>query len=33
LELQKAIEREEFENAARLRDMIRQLKKEEANNA
>lgn len=33
LELQKAIESEEFEEAARLRDRIRQLKKEEANNA
>ena len=32
-ELQKAIENEEFEEAARLRDIIRQLKKEEANNA
>lgn len=32
-ELQKAIEKEEFEEAARLRDLIRQLKKEEANNA
>ncbi|TAH70383.1 MAG: hypothetical protein EWM47_05480 [Anaerolineaceae bacterium] len=33
LELQEAIEKEEFEEAARLRDLIRQLKKEEANNA
>lgn len=33
LELQDAIEKEEFEEAARLRDLIRQLKKEEANNA
>lgn len=32
-ELQKAIEEEEFEEAARLRDLIRQLKKEETNNA
>lgn len=32
-ELQKAIENEEFEEAARLRDIIRQLKKEEASNA
>lgn len=32
-ELQKAIEKEEYEEAARLRDLIRQLKKEEANNA
>lgn len=32
-ELQKAIENEEFEEAARLRDLIRQLKKEEASNA
>ena len=32
-ELQKAIENEEFEEAARLRDLIRQLKKEETNNA
>ncbi|CRZ35156.1 protein arginine kinase activator [Herbinix hemicellulosilytica] len=33
LELQEAIEKEEFEEAARLRDLIRQLKREEANNA
>ncbi|CUH91964.1 UvrB/UvrC motif-containing protein [Herbinix luporum] len=33
IELQEAIEKEEFEEAARLRDLIRQLKKEEANNA
>lgn len=33
LELQEAIEKEEFEEAARLRDLIRQLKKEETNNA
>lgn len=32
-ELQKAIEKEEYEEAARLRDLIRQLKKEETNNA
>lgn len=32
-ELQKAIENEEYEEAARLRDLIRHLKKEEANNA
>lgn len=32
-ELQKAIEREEYEEAARLRDLIRNLKKEETNNA
>lgn len=33
LELQEAIEKEEFEKAARLRDKIRALKKEEANDA
>lgn len=33
LKLQEAIEKEEFEEAARLRDVIRQLKKEETNNA
>lgn len=33
LKLQEAIEKEEFEEAARLRDLIRQLKKEEAKNA
>lgn len=33
LKLQEAIEKEEFEEAARLRDLIRQLKKEETNNA
>ncbi len=32
-ELQKAIEKEEYEEAARLRDLIRSLKKEETNNA
>lgn len=32
-ELQKAIEKEEFEEAARLRDLIRGLKKGETNNA
>ncbi|NLK99572.1 MAG: hypothetical protein GX271_02800 [Clostridiales bacterium] len=32
-DLQKAIEQEEYEEAARLRDLIRQLKKEETNNA
>lgn len=32
-ELQKAIEKEEYEEAARLRDLIRTLKKEETNNA
>ncbi len=33
IELQKAIENEEFEEAARLRDLIRKLKEEETNNA
>jgi protein arginine kinase activator len=33
LELQKAIENEEYEEAARLRDLIKELKKEETNNA
>lgn len=33
IKLQDAIEKEEFEEAARLRDRIRQLKKEEINNA
>lgn len=33
LELQQAIEKEEFEEAARLRDLIRSLKKEESKNA
>lgn len=33
IELQQAIEKEEYEEAARLRDLIRQLKKEETNNA
>ncbi len=33
LKLQEAIEKEEFEEAARLRDIIRQMKKEETNNA
>lgn len=33
LKLQEAIEKEEFEEAARLRDVIRQLKKEETKNA
>jgi UvrB/uvrC motif. len=33
LELQEAIEKEEFEEAARLRDLIKQLKKEESGNA
>jgi protein arginine kinase activator len=33
LKLQEAIEKEEFEEAARLRDLIKQMKKEEANNA
>jgi protein arginine kinase activator len=33
LKLQEAIEKEEFEEAARLRDVIRQMKKEETNNA
>ena len=33
LDLQQAIEKEEFEEAARLRDLIRQLKKEESKNA
>ncbi|HHT88616.1 MAG TPA: excinuclease ABC subunit B [Clostridiales bacterium] len=33
LELQEAIEKEEFEEAARLRDLIRSLKKEETKNA
>ncbi len=33
LKLQEAIEKEEFEEAARLRDLIRQMKKEETNHA
>lgn len=33
LRLQEAIEKEEFEEAARLRDLIRQMKKEETKNA
>lgn len=33
LKLQEAIEKEEFEEAARLRDLIRQMKKEEESNA
>jgi protein arginine kinase activator len=33
LKLQEAIEKEEFEEAARLRDLIRQIKKEETNHA
>jgi protein arginine kinase activator len=33
LKLQEAIEKEEFEEAARLRDLIKQMKKEEADNA
>lgn len=33
LKLQEAIEKEEFEEAARLRDLIKQLKKEEIDNA
>ncbi len=33
LKLQEAIEKEEFEEAARLRDLIRQMKKEETSNA
>ena len=33
LRLQEAVEREEYEEAARLRDRIRDIKKEEANNA
>lgn len=33
LRLQEAIEKEEFEEAARLRDLIKQMKKEEASNA
>ncbi|MBH1939295.1 UvrB/UvrC motif-containing protein [Mobilitalea sibirica] len=33
LKLQEAIEKEEFEEAARLRDLIREMKKEETNNA
>lgn len=33
LMLQEAIEKEEFEEAARLRDLIKQMKKEEARNA
>ena len=33
LKLQEAIEKEEFEEAARLRDLIKQMKKEEASNA
>lgn len=33
LKLQEAIEKEEFEEAARLRDLIKQMKKEETKNA
>jgi len=33
LKLQEAIEKEEFEEAARLRDLIKQMKKEEESNA
>jgi protein arginine kinase activator len=33
LKLQEAIEKEEFEEAARLRDIIKQMKKEETSNA
>lgn len=33
LRLQEAIEKEEFEEAARLRDLIKQMKEEETNNA
>lgn len=33
LKLQEAVEKEEFEEAARLRDLIKQMKKEETNNA
>jgi protein arginine kinase activator len=33
IKLQDAVEKEEFEEAARIRDRIRQLKKEEMNNA
>ena len=33
LKLQEAIEKEEFEEAARLRDLIKQMKKEETTNA
>ena len=33
MKLQEAIEKEEFEEAARLRDLIKQMKKEEVNNA
>ncbi len=33
IRLQEAIEKEEFEEAARLRDIIKQMKKEEINNA
>jgi protein arginine kinase activator len=33
VKLQESIEKEEFEEAARLRDLIRQMKKEETNNA
>ncbi len=33
IKLQEAIEKEEFEEAARLRDLIRQMRKEETNNA
>lgn len=33
LRLHEAIEKEEFEEAARLRDLIKQMKKEETNNA
>lgn len=33
LKLQEAIEKEEFEDAARLRDLIKQMRKEETNNA
>lgn len=33
IKLQEAIEKEEFEEAARLRDLIKQMKEEETNNA
>jgi protein arginine kinase activator len=33
LKLQEAVEKEEFEEAARLRDLIKELKKEEIGNA
>lgn len=33
LKLQEAIEKEEFEEAARLRDLIKEMKKEESSNA